>query len=83
MLSERTSCQVAELRDLLAHGALRGLPRVTIGDTVTADAALAVRAVLANIDALARVEPTTPTRWEQAEEALEAVYHAVRDTPVG
>ena len=81
-MSERTSYQVGELRDLLAHGGLRGRPRVTIGDTVTADADLAVRAVLANIDALTRGEATTPARCEHAEEALKAVYHAVRDTPV-
>ena len=83
MLSERTGRQVAELRELLAHGGLLGLPRVTIGATVTVDPDGAVRAILADLDNPARAGISGSPQGGCAEEAFEAIYHAVRGIPAG
>ena len=77
MLSETTRRQVDELRDLLVSGTLRSLPRITIGDTVTVDAELAVRVVLANLDHLGQTDGTSPTRWGLIEEHIRRAHHAV------
>ena len=77
MLSDTTRCQVEELRDLLVRGTLRSLPRITIGDTVTTDAELAVRVFLANLDHLGRTDGASPTQWALVEEHILRAHRAV------
>ena len=77
MLSETTSRQVAELRDLLARGVLHSLPRITIGDTVTTDAEFAVRVFLADVDHLGQADGTTSARWRLVEEHIKRAHQAV------
>ena len=77
MLGVTTNGQVAELRDLLARGALDGLPRITIGDTVTTDAELAVRAILANLEHLRQGRVTNPARWHLVAGHIERAHRHV------
>ena len=77
MLSDTTGQQAAELRDLLARGALHGLPRITVGDTVTTDAELAVRVFLANLDRLGQTDGASPTRRGLIEEHIRRAHQAV------
>ena len=77
MLSETTSRQVAELRDLLARGALHSLPRITIGDTVTTDAEFVVSVFLANLDHLGQTDGASPAQWALVEEHIQRAHQAV------
>ena len=77
MLGDATTRQIAEMRDLLARGTLHGLPRVTIGDTVTVDADLAVRVVLANLDRVRQTGGMSPTHWRHIEEHIRRTHQAI------
>ncbi len=77
MLGARTTGQVAELRELLAHGALHNLSRITIGDTMTTDAELAVRVFLANLDRLEQANGASPAQWGRIEEHIRRAHDAI------
>ncbi len=77
MLRGATSHHVAELRDLLARGALHGLPRITVGDTVTADTEFVVRVFLANLDRLGQTDGASPSERWLAEEHIRHAHQAV------
>ncbi len=77
MLSDTTSRQVDALRDLLARGALHGLPGITVGDTVTAAAEVVVRVFLSEVDHLGRADAASPAQRALVEEHIQRVHHAI------
>ena len=81
MLTMTTAEHSAELRRLLASGALRAVGGIDTLHSLSADAELATRIVLAHLDYLIDLETTgtsPPARWRAVEEDIERLHAGIR-----